>query len=86
MAADIPVELPAVDQVKLVLMVGIVNHLRVLHGGEVTRGMWARISQRFGIDESYLSRLRNRQYHRFSLEQLVRLSVSIGVRITITAE
>lgn len=86
MAADISVELPAVAQVKLVLMAGIESRLRVLHGGGVTRGMWARASQRLGIDESELSRLRAKQYERFSLEQLVRLSADIGVRITITAE
>lgn len=85
-ATSIPAELPAAAQVKLVLMQGIEARLRELNGGPITRGAWARAAQRLGIDESELSRLRNGQHERFSLEQLVKLSTDIGVQITIIAE
>lgn len=85
-AADISVELPAVAQVKLVLMAGIEARLRLLHGGGVSRGMWTRASQRLGIDESEVSRLRAGQHERFSVEKLIRLAMDIGVKITITAQ
>lgn len=85
-AAEIPAELPPVDQVKLVLMVGIENRLRVLHGNGPTRGIWARAAAGLDMDEGRLSRLRSRQYTRFSIEELVRLSDRVGVRLTIIAE
>lgn len=86
LAADIPVGLPAVAQVKLVLMAGIENRLKALDEAPARRGVWARAAERLGIDEATLSRLRSGQYQRFSLEQLVNLSTNIGVKITIRAE
>lgn len=86
-AADIPVELPPVAQVKLVLMAGIEARLRVIHGnGREPKGMWARAAEWMQIDESELSRLRSRRHERFSLDQLVNWSDRIGVRLTIIAE
>jgi hypothetical protein len=87
-AADIPVTLPPVAQVKLVLMAGIEARLRKVHGiSSVPRlGEWARVAVWMGIDESELSRLRRGRHDRFSVEQLVKYSTQIGVRLTIIAE
>ena len=88
LAADIPVELPPVAQVKLVLMAGIEARLRAIHGiKSVPRlGEWQEVAEWMGIDESVLSRLRRGAHQRFSVEQLVKYSDQIGVRLTIIAE
>lgn len=88
-AAGIPVELPPIAQVKLILMKGITNHLRVRFGGQDAAGpavgTWARASREIDMDEGEISHLRAGRYDRFSLDRLVTLCDEIGVRLTITA-
>lgn len=84
-AADIPVELPPVAQVKLVLMQGIANRLRERFSNGSSFGTGSRASRGIDIDEAIISRLRRGRHERFSLERLVELCDEIGVELTITA-
>lgn len=82
-ASDTLVELPPVDQVKLVLMRSITARLQHRFGGAT--GTWSRASRELEMDESEISKLRACRFDRFSVERLIDLCDRIGVELTITA-
>lgn len=82
--AETLIELPPVDQVKLVLMRAITARLQLRFGSAT--GTWSRASRELEMDESEISKLRACRFDRFSLERLIDLCDRVGVELTLTTQ
>lgn len=72
--------LPPVAQVKLAIMAGIDSQIRSQFTSQ------HKAAQELEIEVSRLSKLRNAQYERFSLEWLVVIATNLGAKLTVKVE